>query len=119
MTIQVYQYPKCSTCRKALSWLKSNDVAFESLDIVASPPSVETLRRVLANSGVSVKKLFNTSGEVYRQEGYKARLETMSEAEALAALAGNGKLIKRPLLCDKEFALVGFDEAAYASQLGK
>lgn len=117
--MKVYQYPKCSTCRKALAWLKSNGVAFEAIDIVTAPPSVATLQRVLAKSGLPVKKLFNTSGEVYRQEGYKERLEKMTEAEALAALAANGKLIKRPLLLDTNFALVGFDEAAYASKLGK
>jgi arsenate reductase (glutaredoxin) len=82
MTMKVYQYPKCSTCRKALAWLKSHDVAFESIDIVSAPPNVETLRRVLAKSGVPAKKLFNTSGEVYRQEGYRERLEKMTEAEA-------------------------------------
>lgn len=117
--LKVYQYPKCSTCRKALAWLKSNGVAFESIDIVSAPPSVETLRRVLTTSGLTVKKLFNTSGEVYRQGGYKERLEKMGDAEALAALAANGKLIKRPLVLDTNLALVGFDEAAYASKLGK
>ena len=41
----------------------------------------------------------------------------MSEAEALDALAADGKLIKRPLLLGKGLALVGFDEAAYRSNL--
>lgn len=119
MKIKVYQYPKCSTCRKALSWLKSKDVVFESIDIVAAPPNAATLERVLDKSGLPVKKLFNTSGEVYRQEGYKERLEKMTKDEAIAALAANGKLVKRPLLLHEDFALVGFDEAAYAAKLGK
>lgn len=119
MTIRVYQYPQCSTCRKAMSWLKANAIEFEAINLVEEPPNVETLKRVLSKSGVSVKKLFNTSGEVYRREGYKARLETMGEGEALSALAANGKLIKRPLLLGKDFALVGFDADSYADKLGK
>jgi len=117
--MQVYQYSKCSTCRKALAWLRSNDVEFESIDIVTSTPNVATLRRVLERSGLPIKKLFNTSGEAYRQGGYSQRLETMTEGEALTELAANGKLVKRPLLIGEDVALVGFDAATYASKLGK
>ena len=119
MTLRVYQYAKCSTCRKALALLRVNGTPFTSIDIVETPPDVETLRRVLVQSGLPVKKLFNTSGEVYRSEGYGERLATMSEKEALHALASNGKLVKRPLLVGDAFALVGFDEASYAAKLGK
>lgn len=119
MTIRVFQYPRCSTCRKALAWLKSHDIEFQAVDIVEAPPSIGQLRSVLSKSGVAVRKLFNTSGEVYRQEGYKERLSTMSDDQALEALSSNGKLIKRPLLVHDDFALVGFDESAYAARLGK
>jgi arsenate reductase (glutaredoxin) len=119
MTVHVYHYPRCSTCRKALAWLEANGIAFTAQDIVAAPPSAETLRHVLAKSGLEVKKLFNTSGEVYRQEGYKDRLATLSESEALAALASNGKLVKRPLILGDDFALVGFDAKRYAEALGR
>lgn len=117
MTTTVYHYPRCSTCRKALKWLSANGVEFTPRDIATQPPSVATLRSVLSKSGLEVKKLFNTSGEVYRQEGYKERLTTMTEAEALAALAANGKLIKRPLVVGDGFALVGFDAERYEGTL--
>ena len=42
---------------------------------------------------------------------------TMSEAQALAALAADGKLIKRPLIDTGAAVLVGFDEAAYAAKI--
>ena len=44
------------------------------------------------------------------------RLANMSEAEALAALVADGKLVKRPLVLGDDFALVGFDEKAYRAQ---
>ena len=113
-----YQYPKCSTCRRAAKWLAANDVEVTSIDLVATPPSQAELARIHAKSGLPVRKLFNTSGKSYREGGFKAKLETMSEAEALAALAADGKLIKRPLLVDDDVALVGFKEADWAEQLG-
>ena len=115
MSATVYQYPKCSTCRQALKWLNEHGVEYQKTDLVASPPTVETLRDLLQRSGLPVTKLFNTSGESYRAGNFKAKLMGMSEAQALAALAKDGKLIKRPILDTGRAVVVGFDEKAYAS----
>lgn len=115
--LAVYQYPKCSTCRNALRWLTAHDLEYDSIDIVTSPPPLSVLESVLSKSGLPVAKLFNTSGQSYREGNYKERLKTASKAEALAALAKDGKLIKRPLLVSKHVVLVGFDPEVYASRL--
>lgn len=117
VAITVYQYSKCGTCRKALAWLDARGIPYRSVDIVSSPPSATTLKRAQKLAEVPVKKLFNTSGQSYRQGGFKERLASMSESEAIAALAADGKLIKRPLLIGDGFALVGFREADWAAQL--
>jgi arsenate reductase (glutaredoxin) len=117
MSITVYQYPKCSTCRNALRWLTEQDIPFTAIDIVSSPPSVPTLRRLHTQSGLPLARFFNTSGESYRRGNFKATLPTMSDAAAYAALAADGKLIKRPLVESGATVLVGFDAAAWAAAL--
>lgn len=114
--VKVYAYSSCSTCRKALAFLKGRSVVVDAVDIVAAPPSQSELRRIQKLAGVPLKKLFNTSGESYREGGFGKRLPTLSDAEAFEALARDGKLIKRPLLVASDFALVGFDEAAYQAR---
>ncbi len=42
----------------------------------------------------------------------------MSDAEAIEALAADGKLIKRPLIEGEGVTLVGFHEGRYAEALG-
>jgi arsenate reductase len=116
--LRVFQYPQCSTCKKALKWLAANRVEFESIDITLHPPSKSELREALKTAGIPLRKLFNTSGVSYREGRFGERLATMSEGEALEALARDGKLIKRPVVLGKGVALVGFDEAAYAEELG-
>lgn len=111
--LTVYQYPKCSTCRNALRWLDARGVRYESIDIVAAPPSAALLEEALERSGLPLARLFNTSGQSYRQGNFRERLKQMSRAEALAALAADGKLIKRPLSISPELVLVGFDEEAF------
>ena len=117
MGLTVYQYPKCSTCRNALKWLDAQGIAYTSVDIVAQPPSADVLRRVHETSGLPIGRFFNTSGESYRAGGFKDRLTSMSADEAYAALAADGKLIKRPLVDGGDVVLVGFDPDAWARVL--
>ena len=72
MPVTIYQYPNCSTCRKALAWLKANGVAATyRIDIVRHRRRARELERVQKLAGVPVKKLFNVSGESYRDGDYK------------------------------------------------
>jgi arsenate reductase len=117
VALTIYQYPNCSTCKKALAWLKANDHAVTSIDIVKSPPSRAELERIQKLANVPVKKLFNVAGQSYRDGDFKTKLATMTDAQAFAALAKDGKLIKRPLLASESVALVGFDAEAWAKAL--
>jgi arsenate reductase len=118
MPVHVYQYPKCSTCRKALKWLDEHGVAHASSDLVAQPISLAKLRDLHKRSGLPIARFFNTSGESYRNGGFKEKLKKMSEADAIAALAKDGKLVKRPIVDTGKAVLVGFDEDAYAERFG-
>ncbi|HVV85885.1 MAG TPA: Spx/MgsR family RNA polymerase-binding regulatory protein [Kofleriaceae bacterium] len=117
MTLKVFQYPKCSTCRNAMKWLDAHGVAYEKVDIVEQPPSRALLAKAAKAAGLSPKKMFNTSGESYRSGGFKAKLDTMSDAAALAALAADGKLIRRPLVVGDDLALVGFKPDDWQAKL--
>lgn len=119
MPITVYQYPKCSTCRNALKWLDARGIAYNAIDIVSSPPSAATIRRLHKQSGLPLAKLFNTAGESYRAGNFKEALKTMTDAEAYDALAADGKLIKRPLVDASGTTLVGFDEALWGRTLAR
>ena len=111
-------YPKCSTCQKAKKWLDARGRAVEVRDIKTQPPTAEELSLWQERSGLPLKKFFNTSGQSYRALGLKDRLEGLDRAEQLALLAGDGMLVKRPILVDGDTVLVGFKEADWAAALG-
>ncbi len=115
--MKFYQYPKCGTCKKAEKWLVAHDIAFDSIDIVERPPSKGALKKYWKTSGLPLQKLFNTSGQSYRQGNFKEKLKTMSDDAALNALAADGKLIKRPIIIDDGIVLVGFKEDDYQGHL--
>ncbi len=107
---KVYQYPSCSTCRKALKYLNEKGVEYTSVHLVEETPSYEELKALYEKSGLPIKKFFNTSGLKYKELGLKDKLPKLSDEEALKLLASDGMLIKRPILTNDEKILIGFKE---------
>ncbi|WP_261130394.1 arsenate reductase family protein [Bacillus sp. Marseille-Q3570] len=114
MSLTVYEYPSCSTCKKAKKWLDENGVAYEDVHIVENTPSKEELTSFYQKSGLELKKFFNTSGKKYRELGMKDRLKDSSEEELLELLASDGMLVKRPIVTDGKTVTVGFKEDQFA-----
>ena len=71
--MKVYQYPKCSTCRKAIKFLNEKEIAFDVFDISQQQPSMAELKQMLISQG-EIKKLFNISGMQYRELDMKNKL---------------------------------------------
>jgi arsenate reductase len=106
--LTVYSYQNCGTCRNALKWLKEHGVAHRVKAIRETPPTGTELELALQAVGGDLRKLFNTSGKDYRELGLKDLLPSLSETTALALLAGNGNLVKRPLVIGDGVVLSGF-----------
>ena len=113
MKVLFVQYPKCSTCKKAMKWLMEHGVEFEDRHIVENNPTAEELKEWHERSGLPLKRFFNTSGLLYKSLGLKDKLPEMSEEEQLRLLATDGMLVKRPLVVCGDKVLTGFREAEW------
>lgn len=107
------QYPKCSTCKKAKTFLQTNNIQFIDRDITKDNPTKQELKCWYEKSGLPLKKFFNTSGILYREMGLKDKLKNMTEDEMIELLSTNGMLVKRPILVTENQVLLGFKEEAY------
>lgn len=112
------EYPKCTTCKKAKAWLDAHGVAYTDRHIVDERPTSEELAAWHEKSALPIRRFFNTSGRVYRENNIKASLDAgMSDADACALLATDGMLVKRPIIVGDDFVLVGFREAEWEAAL--
>lgn len=103
-------YPKCTTCQKAQKWLDAHGIAYEQRNIKEEKPTEAELREWWRQSGLPLRRFFNTSGLLYKSLELKDKLPVMSEAEQLSLLATDGMLVKRPLFVTSSKVLVGFKE---------
>ncbi|MCH5340372.1 MAG: arsenate reductase family protein [Acetatifactor sp.] len=118
MIMQLLQYQKCSTCQKAVAWLKEHNISYQDRPIKEQNPTKEELTEWYHRSGLPLKRFFNTSGNLYKDLQLKDKLPNMSEEEQLALLATDGMLVKRPLVVGEDFVLTGFKESEWAEKLG-
>ena len=112
------EYPKCTTCKRAKKYLDDHGISYDHRDIKEENPTAEELGVWYPKSKKGdIKAFFNASGQIYRGEGIKDKLPTMTDDEKLALLATNGMLVKRPILVLDDVVLVGFKEPEWEEAL--
>jgi arsenate reductase (glutaredoxin) len=116
MSVTIYEYPKCSTCRNAKKWLDEHNVEYNAIHIVENPPSKEEIKELYEKSGLELKKFFNTSGKKYRELGLKDKVASASNEELFELLASDGMLLKRPIVTDGEKVTVGFKDEMFQKE---
>ncbi|NOZ12576.1 MAG: arsenate reductase family protein [Acidobacteria bacterium] len=118
MSLLFIYYPKCGTCRKALKWLKENGIDVKKRHIAETPPTRKELEEWFIASQLPIRKLFNTSGKKYREQGLKEKVKTAPETELLDILATDGMLVKRPILViENRTVFFGFNESNWKTAL--
>ena len=109
--MKFFSYNKCGTCRKAKKILDAYKLSYDEIDITETPPPKSVLKKAI--KAREMKKLFNTSGEQYKQLRIKDKIGAMTEAQAIKLLSSNGRLVKRPIAVDGNRITVGFNEIEY------
>jgi arsenate reductase len=117
MSLKIYAYQNCGTCRKAFKFLEKHGVSYAASPIREQPPTKAELKQMLGICGGDVRELFNTSGQDYKRLNLKGKLPELSEDEAIELLANNGNLVKRPFVLTKTSGLLGFKEAEWKNLL--
>lgn len=106
-----YYKSTCSTCRKAKALLQELGVSVEERDMSKRPLSADEIKGLIGDR--EIKPFLNPRNEMYRERGMKTN--PPSKDEAIALMAENANLIRRPLLVSGDNILFGFDEEAYRS----
>ena len=113
----VYLYQKCSTCQKAKTWLEDRGIDFEERPIKEQTPSHQELAAVATQMGAT-RKLFNSSGMLYREMGLSAKLSEMDDETMFSLLQSDGMLVRRPfLIVPSKGGWAGFREKQWAELL--
>jgi arsenate reductase len=116
--IKIYCYNRCSTCQKALKFLDENNIKYDLIDIKENNPDLNQIKELHQKSSLDIKKLFNTSGLLYKELELSKKLNEMTLDKKYELLASNGMLVKRPILITDNNVLFGFKIDEWKKVLG-
>ena len=102
---------------KAKKWLDDHHIDYTERHIKENNPSATELKTWHEQSGLPLKKFFNTSGLLYKSLQLKDKLPGMTDDEMYAVLAFDGMLVKRPLIITQDKILIGFKEKEWKENL--
>ncbi len=112
----VYGIKNCDTVKKALTWLKENNKAFDFHDYKKEGISEAKLKEWCKQVGWEV--LLNKRGTTWKQLSDEAKEAVTGEAKSILLMKEKTSIIKRPLIeKDGKVLVVGFDEKAYGEKI--
>ena len=112
--VKLYIKKGCKTSEKAVKYLTKKKVEFEAVDILISPPAKKLLEKAV--DAQDPKSAFNQKAKSYK-DNKVADATFKTKKEVVDLLREHPDMIRRPLLARSEKAILGFDEADYATFL--
>lgn len=110
-------YKSCNTCKKVEKLMNEKNLDYDYREIDKDTLNKDELKKLQEESGLEVKKFFNTCSAPYKANNLKDKLKDMSEDEKFEMLAEEPMLIKRPILIDDNKVYVGPDVKKHIENL--
>lgn len=114
MTVTLYGIPNCDTVRKARAWLAAQQIPYSFHDYKKLGADTDRLADWVARAGLD--KILNKAGTTYRKldAAQKADLDAKM---AVALMANQPSMIKRPIVEHPGGLLVGFRDTEWTAIL--
>jgi len=107
--VEFLQKPSCTTCRKARAFLEHRGVELHFRDLDKQRLGAEELESLIGDR--DHKDFLNSRNELYQAKNMKEN--PPSRDEAIALMAKNPNLIRRPVVVAGGRVVLGFDPEEY------
>ena len=115
LMIKVYGIPNCNTVKKAIDWMKNNNIEFEFHDYKKEGITKGKLKEWSKHFGW--ENILNKKGTTWAQLSKEEQAGINTDKKAIDYLFQNTSAIRRPIVEAHGTYLVRFDEQQYADAL--
>ena len=109
----VYGIKNCDSVKKALKFLKENNIEYSFRDFKETPVDCDEVNEWLKHT--TIEKLFNSKSTTYKKFNLKDL--NLSNDEKIKWLCKENLLIKRPVIQCKSDTIIGYDKDLYEMEL--
>jgi len=96
MDVTIYHNPACGTSRNTLAMIRNAGIEPDIVEYLKTPPSRETLARMITEAGLTVRQAIREKGTPYGELGLAD--PSLSDDALLDAMIATPILINRPFV---------------------
>ena len=102
--IKIYHNPRCRKSREGLQLLKESKQEFKIIEYLKETPSFDELKSIINLLGITPLELIRKNESIWKKN-YKGK--ELTNDEVIKAMTEHPKLIERPIVINKEKAVIG------------
>lgn len=102
--IKIYHNPRCRKSREGLQLLENSGKEFKIIKYLENIPTEEQLKEILKKLNITPIQLVRKTEKIWKEQ---YRGNDLSDSEIIKAMIINPKLIERPIVVNKDKAVIG------------
>ena len=106
--VTIYTTPSCTSCRKAVAWLKEHNIPFKEQNLFKQKLSRDQLKEILSLSENGTDDVISQKSKAFQH--VKKDIDNYTLDELFTLMIENPTIMKRPILIDEKRLQVGFNQ---------
>ena len=102
--IKIYHNPRCRKSREGLQLLKESKQGYKIIEYLKETPNFDELKSIINLLGITPLELIRKNESIWKKN-YKEK--ELTNDEVIRAMTEHPKLIERPIVINKEKAIIG------------
>lgn len=108
MTVTIYTQSSCSSSRKALKWLKDNNIAYNEKRITSQPLTLAEFKQILSMTEEGTDEIIATNSNDFKN--LKVDIDQLSIQELYNLIQQHPRMLRSPILMDEKRIQIGYNE---------
>lgn len=108
MTVTIYTQSSCSSSRKAIKWLKENNIDFNEKRITSQPLTLSEFKNILKMTEDGTDEIIATNSNDFKS--LDVDIEQLSIQDLYHLIQQYPRMLRSPILLDEKRIQVGYNE---------
>lgn len=108
MTVTIYTQASCSSSRKAIKWLRGNDINYTEKRITSQPLSLAEFKEILSMTEDGTDEIIATNSNDFKN--LNIDIDQLSIQELYTLIQQHPRMLRSPILIDSKRIQVGYNE---------
>lgn len=108
MTVMLYTFPSCTSCRKARRWLAEYQIDYIERNILTQPLNAQEIKEILRMTESGTDDIISRRSQIYQELALD--LNELSLEQLIKLIERYPSLLRRPILMDEKRLQIGFNE---------